>query len=867
MSEAMNHRRRSHWPISILSSFAAVVNLFLPLILVRLLTPHDVGLFKVFFLYVLIVPGFALTAGLMSGLGYWAGQGERGVRAIQMSALIVLGAASVFALTGLLAFPLFERLFDWNETTALAFAAALFGSIAGGFFEEAAISRGRTWTGALFYSGFELLRTGAILGAALHFRTLEAVFIAHAVVVTIKAVSGYLLGYWLDIVRLRPDGEVIRGVVRYAFPVSMAWVFGIFVGYTDQLVLSAWISPAEFAFYSIGCLSVAPLLIVEQSITRVLIPELSRAFAEGRTDDAARLYREGVRHLGFVMIPATVGLFVFAEPIIELLFTAHYRDAAPYLQLFAFSYLCFIAPHDAVARARGQAGWILRNFVAFSFPTVALTLLGVSVGGAFGALVGMLVARFALRAYAVYYVASSTGWAFRHFMPIGGLVRMALYAAFLGLMMWGMRSGFESPLHWFLVGGSIFTLLYGVGALLMQDRSVASQGSGSVLVVTQKLSIGGLEKMVLNLCIHLKSVGAWNVRVLAYNHGEKEERGFLPEFESHQIPVELYKKRGGFSLPVVWKIARAVVRQQISVVHTHDLGGLMYGVLAKCLLGGGVRLVHTQHSFLHLDDRRRYELYERIFSRFADEISVVSPDTRDQYVRFGLPEERIHVIQNGVEFVSDPVISRSTKLALRKRLLDKKHAELHHRLWVVYVARLYPGKGQDRALQVWSSLSADVRARLALILVGPESHPGERARLDTLRLDVPDSDFVVLAGPSSEPERWLQAADIYLSCSSFEGMPLGPLEAVGAGLPTVLSSIPGHDFLKPLSAQFPLDDIAAGARELTTIVGEVERRGESYHAELWAKNAWIRDRFSVQAMGERYAALYGAGGEFVRGAI
>jgi hypothetical protein len=155
VSEALNHRRRSHWPISILSSFAAVVNLFLPLILVRLLTPHDVGLFKVFFLYVLIVPGFALTAGLMSGLGYWSGQGERGVRAIQMSALIVLGAASVFALTGLLAFPLFERLFDWNETTALAFAAALFGSIAGGFFEEAAISRGRTWTGALFYSGFE----------------------------------------------------------------------------------------------------------------------------------------------------------------------------------------------------------------------------------------------------------------------------------------------------------------------------------------------------------------------------------------------------------------------------------------------------------------------------------------------------------------------------------------------------------------------------------------------------------------------------------------------------------------------------------------------------------------------------------------
>jgi len=866
MSDSASPKKRSHWPISILSSVASVVNLLLPLILVRVLTPHEIGLFKVFFLYVVIVPGFALTAGLMSGLGYWAGQGERGVRAIQMSALIVLGAASVFALLGLSAFPVFEKLFTWNETTALAFAAALFGSIAGGFFDEAAIARGRIWTGALFYSFFELLRTASIIGAALHFRTLEAVFIAHAVVVTLKGILGYALGTKMEIVSFRLDREVARSVVRYAFPVSMAWVFGIFVGYTDQLVLSTWISPEEFAFYSIGCLSVAPLLIVEQSVTRVLIPELSRAFADRRGEEASRLYQDGVRHLAFVFIPATVGLFVFAEPIINLLFTAQYAAATPYLRLFAFTYLCFIFPHDAVARARGQAGWILKNFVAFSGPTVACTLIGVSVGGAMGALGGMLLSRVMLRLYAVHYVQKSTGWRLTDFLPVGGIIRMGLYASFLGLMMWGMRAHFSSSLDWFLVCGGIFSVLYLLGAFFIQGRAAIPRSGGKVLVVSQRLSIGGLEKMVLNLCIHLKSAGAWDVRVLAYNHSPREERGFLPEFEAHGIPVQLYKKGRRFSWRVVFKIAYAVVRDRVSVVHTHDLGGLIYSVIAKGIVGGRIRLVHTQHSFVHLEDRRRYALYERIFSRFADEISVVSADTRDQYVRFGLPESRIHVIQNGVDFIDEPVIERGEKRALRRSLLPAEDRELRNRLWVVYVARLYPGKGQDRAMAVWSALSPDIRARLALILVGPESQPGELARLNALREGAPDKDFILLAGGSSEPERWLQAADIYLSCSSFEGMPLGPLEAVGAGLPTVLSSIPGHDFLKPLSAQFPLDDIEAGAGELTAVVREVERRGEAYHAELWAKNAWIRDRFSVRAMGERYTDLYGAGAE-LKGAV
>ena len=52
----INKLKEGHWPIFILSSFSSIANLFLPIILTRLLTPEDIGIYKVFFLYLMLLP-------------------------------------------------------------------------------------------------------------------------------------------------------------------------------------------------------------------------------------------------------------------------------------------------------------------------------------------------------------------------------------------------------------------------------------------------------------------------------------------------------------------------------------------------------------------------------------------------------------------------------------------------------------------------------------------------------------------------------------------------------------------------------------------------------------------------------------------
>ena len=115
----------------------------------------------------------------------------------------------------------------------------------------------------------------------------------------------------------------------------------------------------------------------------------------------------------------------------------------------------------------------------------------------------------------------------------------------------------------------------------------------------------------------------------------------------------------------------------------------------------------------------------------------------------------------------------------------------------------------------------------------------------------------MFAGPALEPAGWYAACDAYLSCSEHEGLPLGPIEALGSALPAVLSDIPGHAFLRGRARQYPLNAPERGAECLAQLVREL--RGEARaagEAERLQHAAWARERFSLERMCREYFERY-----------
>ena len=308
-----------------------------------------------------MVPFFAFSTGFISGLPYWAGQEQKRTSAIQISGMLILFAAVIASIVSYFCEGMLAPPFVGVKWVSLLFGLSVLGQVSCSFFEDASVATGRLYLGVgLSFTG-EFIRTASIVTVALIYRDITAVIITHTIISLVRAAVGIIWARKLNMLGCDWDFETLKEVVRYALPVSTAAVFGFFMGSADQFILSRNISAAEFAVYSIGCLIVPPVIVYEQSVTRVMIPLLAKAFANNDTPRASELYRSAVRTMAFFFTPLVMGLMVFASPFFTLLFTDKFSSAAQVFQVAVWLNYFACIPSDAVPRATGKGRWILNE--------------------------------------------------------------------------------------------------------------------------------------------------------------------------------------------------------------------------------------------------------------------------------------------------------------------------------------------------------------------------------------------------------------------------------------------------------------------------------------------------------------------------
>jgi O-antigen/teichoic acid export membrane protein/glycosyltransferase involved in cell wall biosynthesis len=853
------NRLNSHWPISLTNGVATMFNLFLPLALVRIISPAEVGRYKVFFLYVMLSPGLFLTGGLNNGLYHWGGRYPDTQRDIRQSWTWLLGISLLASALGLAIASLIAPSLKMPASDLRLFFVYCPLGLAGMFIEDLMIARGDIWKGSIYGSGFQVLRSAATLAAAYLGRRVEYVLFAFLVCSILRLLVGWMVMRSSGDLKLLFSKTRSTEVLRYAFPVSVAALAGMALTNIDQLILSFRLHPAEFAFYSMGCLTVPPLLILEISVNRVMIPKLSNAFGARQAATAASLFAEGMAELFRFLLPATIGLMLFAHPIIRILFTDRYVQAADYLRYYAFFYLIMCIPYDAVARAIGDGVWILRMSLIFAPISVAATYFSTLRWGAMGALLAALLMQLAMRIYGLLYTRRHFQRPLADFIPVRHMLEecgIAVAAAGIALV---LRPVFADERAWFLVCGLLFTVIYFGGTyLLVLRRNARSDAPIQVLELVQFLSVGGLERMVYSLSRALNQNDRFRPMVAAYDRMDLEpEASLVPRFEEAGIPLVQWEKKDGFSLRIVTRLIQLVLSENRRILHAHDLGPLIYGSIAKFLALGRVQLVFTLHTLLHTEQSARYRAYFRFFLRFADRIVAVSPAIKNGLITLGIDPDRIEIVPNGIPFVSAADISASARLELKRRLLPSASPELLRARWMLCLARVLPTKRQKTALDVWRALPPEIRQGMALIFIGPPSD-GDYAR--SLKAEIagcPDRDQVIWAGPTLHPELWLQAGHLFFSASEHEGMPLAPLEAAGSGLITVLSDIPGHQFLKPWARLFTLSEPEEAAREIVAVMRALDTQEDTaFFERQWNAAQPLRLKWSETAMVASYMDVF-----------
>ena len=281
-----------------------------------------------------------------------------------------------------------------------------------------------------------------------------------------------------------------------------------------------------------------------------------------------------------------------------------------------------------------------------------------------------------------------------------------------------------------------------------------------------------------------------------------------------------------------------------SVAHIHTCSGLTYFldgtllIIARLLAKPVVLHIHGARFDRFLDELSGPMLFlARWLARRANRVVVLSETWRETLAH-RLPGARLSVIANGVP-VRDEAVEEEDSASQTVSIL--------------FLGNLSQRKG------VWELIDAmrTVPATAILALVGGEDDPGIS---DTAQARITESgmaDRIKLIGPAygEDKHRWLEKADIFVLPSHAEGLPIALLEAMGGGIPAVVTAVGAMPAVIDDGVQGKVvqpGDADALSAALTELVNDPVLRRTMGEA---ARKRCLAD-YGVERSAENYLRLY-----------
>lgn len=353
------------------------------------------------------------------------------------------------------------------------------------------------------------------------------------------------------------------------------------------------------------------------------------------------------------------------------------------------------------------------------------------------------------------------------------------------------------------------------------------------VVLVLATSTGGVGRHVLAIAQRLVSDGT-DV-VVAGPRATDEMFGF-GSAGAHFTAVEIASGPRPLQDLQAVRALRPVVRSA-SVVHAH---GLRAGFVAG--LAGAAPLVVTWHNAVLANGAARlvYALLERRVARRAAVTLCVSPDL----------VERVRAL-GGTDVRLAPVGATPLGPARRNR------ADVRHELGaddvplVLAVGRLHPQKGFDVLIDAADAYGRAGAVRTVIAGEGPA-----RAELEA-QIASTGAD-VRLLGARRDIADLLDAADLVVMSSRWEGSPLSAHETLLAARPLVATSVGGlPEFLGGAARLVPAENPTALADAVTELLADDDARRELADAGRRRAAGWPTAAVSVDRVLDLYAELAG----------
>ena len=318
-----------------------------------------------------------------------------------------------------------------------------------------------------------------------------------------------------------------------------------------------------------------------------------------------------------------------------------------------------------------------------------------------------------------------------------------------------------------------------------------SQSTATIaLVYGHLLDVGGVETHLLSLLRH-GNIECYRWLILA-----PVSPSFRMLTEALGAQIIPWQVRHPLDIVALLRLVRWLREYRVDLVHTHSPRAAFLGRLAARLLRRPVIVtVHLPpyyffrgHSVRSRFMRWLYRWNDRILNHsLTDRLiyvsSYVCQEALDQRLA---PRERTTIIKNGIELTS--FNDGKSKASLRQAWGISPDTIL-----ICCVCRLDVQKGVDVLLEAIHLLSIETALtewQVWIVGDGPQRSTLEN-QVRQLRL----GKVVQFLGLRGDVSNLLRASDVFVLPSRYEAMPMAVLEAMAAGLPSVVTRVGENPFL------------------------------------------------------------------------
>jgi stage V sporulation protein B len=284
--------------------------------------------------------------------------------------------------------------------------------------------------------------------------------------------------------------RLVKKLLLFSVPVVFSSLGELFMYDVGTWIIGIYL-PAQFVGYYAAASPIARLpLIISMSVATAVLPATSAALSVNNRDLIETYINQAYRYVTIVVLPASLGIAIFASPIINLLFPG-YGFGAEALEILALGMLFFTLYTVSASISQGMGKPVI-PMVALAVGTIvelALSVFLVPKYGINGAAIATTIATFVL----MVIVAWRTLRYVKVKLQLGDLGKIVIAAVIMAIILMFIPTTYAYTSAYHISIAKILALVYIAFLALI----------GALIYIIVLTLIGGLKRNDVNAFMKL----------------------------------------------------------------------------------------------------------------------------------------------------------------------------------------------------------------------------------------------------------------------------------------------------------------------------------------------------------------------------